>query len=57
MTDKDGPAVAGAVYEALFQDEVFDLNAVPYALDDAVRDLREQKVSAKRWAVFVHMGA
>jgi hypothetical protein len=57
MTDVDGPAIADFVYEAMFKEEVFDLNVVPYALDDAVRLLREQRVEARRWSVFVHMGA
>jgi hypothetical protein len=57
MTDKDGPVVASSVYKTLFQEGVFDLDAVPYALDDAVRRLREEKVEARRWAVFIHMGA
>jgi hypothetical protein len=57
MSDVDGPTVAGSVYEALFQEEAFSLDTVPYALDDAVRRLREMKVGARRWAVFVHMGA
>jgi hypothetical protein len=57
MTDADGPLIADSVYEALFKEETFDLNVVPYALDDAVRRLRESKVEARRWSVFVHMGA
>jgi hypothetical protein len=57
MTDVDGPIVASSVYNTLFQDGLFDLDAVPYALDDAVRRLREKEVNARRWAVFVHMGA
>jgi hypothetical protein len=57
MTDVDGPNVASTVYGALFKEETFDLNDVPYALDDAVQMLREQRVEAQRWAVFVHMGA
>jgi hypothetical protein len=57
MTDIDGPVIADLVYEAMFKEEVFDLNVVPYALDDAVRLLREQRVEAGRWSVFVHMGA
>jgi hypothetical protein len=57
MTDVDGPIMAASIYKTLFQEEVFNLGAVPYALDDAVRRLREQKVDASRWAVFVHMGA
>jgi hypothetical protein len=57
MSDVDGPVVAGSVYKTLFREEVFDLDAVPYALDDAVQRLREEKVEARRWAVFLHMGA
>jgi hypothetical protein len=57
MADADGPVVASSVYETLFKEAIFDLNNVPYALDDAIRLLRERKVDAERWAVFVHMGA
>jgi hypothetical protein len=56
MTDADGPAVADLVYEVLFKEDVFDLNIVPYALDNAVQRLRERKIKAERWSVFVHMG-
>jgi hypothetical protein len=49
--------VASSVYGTLFKEETFDLNDVPYALDDAVQLLREENVEAQRWAVFVHMGA
>jgi hypothetical protein len=57
MTDADGPLIADHVYEVLFKENMFDLNLVPYALDDAVRRLREGKIDADRWSVFVHMGA
>jgi hypothetical protein len=57
MADADGPVVASSVYETLFKEAIFDLSDVPYALDDAIRLLRERKVDAERWAVFVHMGA
>jgi hypothetical protein len=57
MADADGPTVASTVYQKLLDEEMFDLNNVPYALNDAVRLLREEKVDAERWAVFVHMGA
>jgi hypothetical protein len=57
MTDADGPIVASSLYKTLFQEEVFDLDVVPYALDNAARRLREEEVDARRWAVFVHMGA
>jgi tetratricopeptide (TPR) repeat protein len=57
MADADGPTVASTVYQKLLDEETFDLNNAPYALDDAVQLLREEKVDAERWAVFVHMGA
>jgi hypothetical protein len=56
-TDADGPLIPDDVYETLFREEVFNLNVVSYALDDAVRGLRENKVEAQRWSVFVPMGA
>jgi hypothetical protein len=56
MDDEDGPAVAKRVYERIFQNDYLDLDDVPYALDEAVRDLRDSSVSAERWASYVHMG-
>jgi hypothetical protein len=56
MHDADGPKVARAVYEALFRSEAFDLDDVPYALDEAVQELRKVGVPAQRWALFMHMG-
>jgi hypothetical protein len=56
MNDEDGPAVARRVYQTLFEKETLDLDDIPYALDDAVRMLREAGVPASRWALFVHMG-
>jgi hypothetical protein len=56
MHDDDGPVVARSFYEYLFQSEALDLDDVPYALDAAVRFLREAGVTASRWALFVHMG-
>jgi hypothetical protein len=56
MHDEDGPKVAQAFYEALFRNEVFDLDDVPYALDEAVQVLRRAGVPAQRWALFMHMG-
>jgi hypothetical protein len=57
MSDTDGPLVAQWVYETLLEKEMFDLNDVPYALDDAVQRLRAQGVPAQRWATFMHTGA
>jgi hypothetical protein len=56
MTDEDGPKVARDVYERLLEKDQLDLDDIPYALDDAVRMLRESGVSAKRWALYMHMG-
>jgi hypothetical protein len=56
MHDDDGPRFAQAVYEALFRSETFDLDDVPYALDEAVAALRTAGVPAERWALFMHMG-
>jgi hypothetical protein len=56
MHDQDGPTVAQAVYEALFRSETFNLDDVPYALDEAVQVLRTLGMPAERWAPFMHMG-
>jgi hypothetical protein len=57
MNDIDGPFVALKVYKCLFENEMLDSNAIPYALDDAVKELRLQGVSPSRWATYVHIGA
>jgi hypothetical protein len=61
MGDIDGPVVAETVYGQLFRDEqdheMLDLDLVPYALDDAVRKLREAGLPPSRWATYVHLGA
>jgi hypothetical protein len=56
MNDADGPKVAKGFYERLLKEDQLDLDDIPYALDDAVRALREEGVPAKRWALYVHMG-
>jgi hypothetical protein len=56
MYDEDGPEVARAIYEALFRSEAFNLDDVPYALDETVQALRKAGVPAQRWALFMHMG-
>jgi len=58
MGDADGPVVAKAVYEELYKAgaEVLDPDAIPYALDFAVRKLREKGLAASRWAPYVHLG-
>jgi hypothetical protein len=57
MGDADGPEVARAVYKTLFAGESLQADDVPYALDAAVRMLREQGAPPERWATFVHLGA
>jgi hypothetical protein len=57
MSDYDGPRVAQWVYEALLKKDTLELDDIPYALDLAVRRLREEGVPASRWATFMHIGA
>jgi CHAT domain-containing protein len=57
MDNLDGPFVAERVYRAAFRDGKLDLGAVPYALDAAVRELRETGADPSRWATYVHIGA
>jgi hypothetical protein len=56
MDDQDGPVVAKHFYKKLFASKTVDLDAIPYALDDAVAALREGGVPLERWATFIHMG-
>ena len=58
MGDIDGPVVASSVYEALFHSEgdYIDPEVIPYALDAAVRDLRERGIRPSRWAPYLHIG-
>ena len=58
MDDSHGPVVAKFIYEELFRDrvEVLDPDAIPYALDLAVRSLRAKGLAASRWAPYVHLG-
>ena len=61
MHDKDGPQLAEWVYEYLLRNDTFDLEDVPYALDEAVQRLRKKDPDVpcrpSRWATFVHIGA
>jgi hypothetical protein len=57
MDDADGPRVAKSFYERLFAAETITLDAIPYALDNAVTELRRSGVPPERWATFVHIGA
>jgi hypothetical protein len=57
MSDADGPRVASLFYDRLFEEDMITLDAVPYALDYAVGELRKSGVPPERWATFIHMGA
>jgi hypothetical protein len=56
MGDEDGPKIARGMYERLFEKDQLDLDDIPYALDDAVRTLRDSGMTAERWALYMHMG-
>jgi hypothetical protein len=57
MNDVDGPQVAKLFYERLFAEDVITLDAIPYALDHAISELRNSGVAPERWATFIHTGA
>jgi hypothetical protein len=57
MDDFDGPFIAERVYKSIFLEGKLDLQAVPHALDAAVRELRETGAPPSRWATYVHIGA
>jgi hypothetical protein len=58
MGDVDGPIVAQVVYEELFgvHEEYLSPDIIPYALDTAVRRLRENGLHPSRWAPYIHLG-
>lgn len=56
MNDIDGPFMAERVYKRLFRSGRLDLSVLPYALDDAARELRELGAPPSRWATYVHFG-
>ncbi len=58
MDDMDGPTVAQTLYRRLFHNdaEFLDPDIVPYAIDEAVRELRTRGVSPNRWATYIHVG-
>jgi hypothetical protein len=57
MHDSDGPRVAKWFYEKLFAEDMITLDAIPYALDYAIGELRKSGAPPERWATFIHMGA
>ncbi|KIM38266.1 hypothetical protein M413DRAFT_448000 [Hebeloma cylindrosporum] len=62
INDRDGPTVADAFYKRLFQGadgnalEQPNPNSSARALHDAVKRLRAENVSFRRWVPFIHMG-
>ncbi|EIN04386.1 hypothetical protein PUNSTDRAFT_146593 [Punctularia strigosozonata HHB-11173 SS5] len=58
MEDVDGPMIASHIYKELFHggSEHLDPDIIPYALDSAVRKLREVETSPSRWAPYIHLG-
>jgi hypothetical protein len=62
MEDKDGPKVADAFYRHLFQasdknsGHTPDTTQAAQALHLAVKMLKEQDCSFKRWVPYIHLG-
>jgi hypothetical protein len=62
MKDEDGPTIADAFYEELFrgpdgrQTLEPDIGKSALALHLAVKKLRSQSISFRRWVPFIHMG-
>jgi hypothetical protein len=56
MDDIDGPFMAEHIYSRIFKNGQLDIGNVPFAVDEAVRELREMGVSVNRWATYVHFG-
>jgi hypothetical protein len=57
MRDEDGPVISKAFYEKLFEKETIGADDIPYALDHAVKRLREGGTPRKDWVTFMHIGA
>jgi hypothetical protein len=60
MGDLDGPVIAESIYSSLFdpnkKSEYLDPDDVPYALDQAVQQLRDSGVDPSFWATYIHIG-
>jgi hypothetical protein len=62
MNDQDGPTITDAFYEELFCDSDGkpanepDMTKSALALHLAVKKLRSQNVSFRRWVPFIHLG-
>lgn len=57
MNDTDGPLISRSIYTELLKTDRYDIQRVPYALDAAVRELRNQGAPPSRWGTFIHIGA
>jgi hypothetical protein len=60
MRDLEGPDIAESIYATLFKDdndsEHLDPDDVPYALDNAVQNLRQTGLDPSFWATYIHIG-
>jgi hypothetical protein len=60
MGDLDGPVIAESIYSSLFkrdlESEFFNPDDIPYALDEAVRRLRDSGLGPHFWATYIHIG-
>lgn len=56
--DTDATAVTEQIYAEAHAQNITDLNyaAFPYALDKAIRSLRNSGVPLTRWIPFIHVG-
>jgi hypothetical protein len=58
MDDRDGPTVVDFVYDELLRDypDSIGLERIPFALDAAMRKLRDEGAHFSRWATYIHIG-
>jgi hypothetical protein len=58
MGDVDGPRIAKSLYKEVFKgdSEYIDPDDIAYALDGAVRRLRQDVRDPMRWAPYIHLG-
>jgi hypothetical protein len=58
MEDVDGPRIAKSLYEDVFKGDLEYVNPddIAYALDSAVRRLRDEVKDPMRWAPYIHLG-
>jgi hypothetical protein len=58
MQDIDGPRISESLYKEVFKGdaEYIDPDDIAYALDGAVRRLRQEVRDPMRWAPYIHLG-